>query len=149
MFKIRKLMRFEMSHRLIRSYSIPCQHLHGHSYVMEIILCSKTLNEDGMVIDFGALKEIAEKIVERLDHAVVLHHKDELARVLGDNNVVTVPYNPTAEEMARDFAITLMSDLHTSQIESLSVRLHETVTGWAEFEISKEEFYKMIEDKKG
>lgn len=147
MYRIRKLVRFEASHRLMRSFSEKCQQVHGHSYVMEVIFQGKTLNEDGMLLDFGAMKICLNDIVEMMDHALVLNKQDGLTAIFP--NAVIVPYNPTAEEMAHDFAFHIMSKIcDLDNVDTIFVRLHETNSGWAEFELSREEFYKYVEENK-
>ena len=71
------------SHKLNLSYDSPCQNLHGHNWIITIYCKAKTLNADGMIIDF---KHIKERIHKRLDHQNL-------------NNVLD--FNPTAENIAR------------------------------------------------
>ena len=55
--RITKQFKMEVAHRLTSSYSTRCQSPHGHSYLMEVTLESEHLNEDGMVMDFGEVKD--------------------------------------------------------------------------------------------
>ena len=83
MYRIMK--RFEVSgaHKLALNYESKCQNLHGHNWIITVHCQSKTLNPDGMVIDFKAAKEI---ISQQLDHKYI-------------NDVVD--FNPTAENLAK------------------------------------------------
>ena len=83
MYRISK--RFEISgaHKLTLSYESKCQNLHGHNWIITIHCQSKTLNADGMVIDFKTAKET---ISQQLDHKYI-------------NDVVD--FNPTAENIAK------------------------------------------------
>ena len=46
-----------------------CKFLHGHTYHMEVCVQNRVLQETGMVIDFGKLKEIVnEDIIDNFDH---------------------------------------------------------------------------------
>lgn len=83
MYRISK--RFEISgaHKLALSYESKCQNLHGHNWIITIHCQSKTLNADGMVIDFKTAKET---ISRQLDHKYI-------------NDVVD--FNPTAENLAK------------------------------------------------
>jgi len=136
MFTIRKEFKFEMAHRLMSSYSKSCQRIHGHSYILEVFLESETLNEDGMVLDFGHLKDIADDYINSWDHAIVLCQRDnEYINKVGDG-IKIVSYNPTAEEMARDIYNHIkdkLSNLENNNAVISKVRLHETRTGWAEY----------------
>lgn len=144
MFRIRKLVRFEMAHRLMGCYSTQCKKLHGHSYVMEVIIEASGLNGDGMILDFGMIKDILNNILGVVDHATLVNEKDPICSM--NLGVIAVPYNPTAEEMSKDFCYEIMSKIYTlDHIQKLTVRLHETETGWAEYEMSKNEFLELLE----
>ncbi len=53
---------------LLRHYKGKCERLHGHNWKLDIVLASATLNEDGMVMDFGDAKEIVSRVLEPFDH---------------------------------------------------------------------------------
>ncbi len=48
-----------------------CGRLHGHSYTLHLVLYGETA-DDGMVMDFVDLKKALKKIVDELDHRVLL-----------------------------------------------------------------------------
>lgn len=83
MYRISK--RFEISgaHQLSLSYESKCKNLHGHNWIITVHCQSKTLNADGMVVDF---KSIKETISNQIDHKFI-------------NDVVD--FNPTAENIAK------------------------------------------------
>ena len=142
MFRVRKLFKFEAAHRLTRSYTKCCQTFHGHSYKVEVIVTTCVLNDDGMVIDFGELKKIVDPFIKEWDHSLILHENDSwLDDIPSDCKVIIMPWNPTAENMAKYLAIhiakkkAIKSILHYDGYSSLTVRIHETDTGWAEYTI--------------
>ncbi len=85
-------------------YQGQCAHPHGHNGKIEIQLSAEKLDTRGMVYDFGEVKEIIQKWVDReLDHKMILKKGDPLARALKD---LGEPYyemeeNPTAESLAK------------------------------------------------
>jgi len=83
MYRISK--RFEISgaHKLALNYESKCQNLHGHNWIITVHCQSKTLDSNGMVIDFKTAKET---ISQKLDHKYI-------------NDVVD--FNPTAENIAK------------------------------------------------
>ncbi len=138
MFEIRKKFRVEMAHRLGSSYSKECQRIHGHSYIFEIRISREQLNADGMVVDFKRLNEIVKPVLAQWDHMVVVQASDE-RMVMGDCGVAVVPFNPTAENMARylhEYLVLALGPLFGAPSlapRQLAVRVHETETGWAEY----------------
>ena len=83
MYEVIKKLEISAAHRLSLPYESACTNLHGHHWQVTVYLKSKTLNSEGMIMDF---KHIKEKIQNRLDHKVI-------------NDVVD--FNPTAENIAR------------------------------------------------
>lgn len=83
MYYIRKRLEIAGAHSLRLDYESKCQFLHGHNWIIMIYLCSETLDENGMIMDF---KYIKNKIEDKLDHNYI-------------NDVVGC--NPTAENMAK------------------------------------------------
>jgi len=143
MYTIRKIFRFEMSHQLVTSYTKACHEtLHGHSYVLELFLSSKSLNEDDMVIDFTKVKDLIGDYINTWDHCLVMsskHPKEYLDILVKYNkNVKIVDYNPTAERMSKDIYSVINNILttNTPNINVVKVRLHETTTGYAEYKVT-------------
>ena len=103
MYKVSKEIHFCYGHRLL-DYDGKCAHPHGHNGKIEIELAAQTLDERGMVYDFGDIKNIIQKWVdEELDHRMILKKRDPLVEVLKKLNE---PYfemqeNPTAENLAK------------------------------------------------
>lgn len=139
--RLTKEFSFEAAHAL-GGYDGPCREIHGHSYRLFVTIkgtpsTDPTNPKQGMVMDFGVLKKIVnEEIISRFDHALVLRTTaDEgLRRVLAEqfDNVVTVEYQPTCENMLDDFAHRLMKRLPEG-VTLHSLRLHETASSYAEW----------------
>ena len=143
MTKIRltKEFEFEMAHSLL-NYDGLCQHIHGHSYKLAVTVIAipnwdKNSPKRGMVMDFGDLKRIVNKLITiPLDHALVLN--SETPKEWYTNNsqlfgrIHLVDYQPTCENMVIDFAEKIKSELPNG-IELFSVKLHETATSFAEW----------------
>ena len=133
---IRKLFKAEVAHRLVSSYSKKCQSIHGHSYLFEVYLEDYKLNCDEMVLDFGELKDKINGFMDAWDHSLVISSNDpyvaELTEILekGKMRYIVVPYNPTAEMMA----VHIYRYLRSLSLPISKVRVHETATGWAEFD---------------
>ena len=127
MFTIRKQFKFEAAHVLDSSFSKCCQQIHGHSYRVELFFRSKVLNADGMVVDFGFVKQAIEALIRQLDHRLII---TENQLNFAAYNPLIFPCNPTAENMAQHFFQILQEPLPAL----FKVRVHETDTGYAEYE---------------
>lgn len=131
MFTIRKKFKFEMSHRLVSCYSEGCKNIHGHSYILEVFFTSNTLNKDGMVLDFGEIKNNIIDYINSWDHALILYKNDNWSSYMQNSDLKykLLDYNPTAENMCRE----MYNYIKHIYPQLSKVRLHETTTGWAEY----------------
>jgi len=81
-----------------------CGHLHGHNYRVTFH-CSGDLDAIGRVIDFSVIKSrLCMWLEDEWDHRTLLWSQDPyinpVAGVLrNDPSVVSVPFNPTAENI--------------------------------------------------
>jgi 6-pyruvoyltetrahydropterin/6-carboxytetrahydropterin synthase len=60
--------KFAAAHQL-RGYKGKCENLHGHTWKVQVFVCTNKLNDIALAMDFTDLKRIANEIVEPLDHA--------------------------------------------------------------------------------
>lgn len=125
-----------MGHALL-NYDGKCAHIHGHSYCLEITLMgrpdeNKESTKHGMVMDFKDLKRIVkEQIILRLDHGLLLNEEDPRAVLLKDEqNLITVPYQPTCENILLDI-ISKLQPFLPNEIQLSSAILQETTSSKA------------------
>lgn len=104
---IMKRIRFSAGHRLF-GHGGKCEFFHGHNYVAEFYVRSMEdeIDDVGRVIDFRDLKNrLKTWIDDNWDHAFLINEVDDNAiaaiRVSQPNKYYTLPYNPTAENIAR------------------------------------------------
>jgi 6-pyruvoyltetrahydropterin/6-carboxytetrahydropterin synthase len=135
---------FDAGHR-IPSHKSQCRNLHGHRYAIEITLSGDIirqdgLSENGMVMDFSDVKEIARRtVVDIWDHAFLVYKEDavilDFLNTLPDHKTVVMDSVPTAENMAAQAFRILRSEYHDSYGNHLKlerVRLYETPNSWAD-----------------
>lgn len=115
MFIISKEYHFSASH-IIEGLpeDHPCSRLHGHNYVVELVLAAEKLNSVGFVVDFGDLKPFKKIIDDELDHR---HLNDVLD-------------GPTTSE---HIALYLYNRVKDMWPQIRSVRVSETPKVWAEY----------------
>jgi 6-pyruvoyltetrahydropterin/6-carboxytetrahydropterin synthase len=141
---ITRRLEFDAGHRLPNHQS-QCRNIHGHRYALEITLTSEVIHEegaadDGMVMDFGDIKRIAnEKLVDIWDHAFLVYRGDKvmvdfLAAISGHKTVV-LDVVPTAENLAQ-VAFRILEhayrDRFGHELTLSQVRLYETPNCWAD-----------------
>ncbi len=140
--RVTKEFKFETAHALM-GYDGLCKHIHGHSYVLLVTVLGEPIQDPdspklGMVVDFGDLKKIVRKeIVDKMDHCLILNEKGSKAQALLNSDemferVVTVPYQPTSENMLIDFVERLKNKL-PKNLALKHMLLRETITSYAEW----------------
>jgi 6-pyruvoyltetrahydropterin/6-carboxytetrahydropterin synthase len=139
MYKIRKQYKIEYAHQLTSAHSKVCtETIHGHSATIELFFTDDCLDEDGMVIDFGKVDSIVNDYIYKWDHALIMssYADPHYLEILELNNVKlrVIPYNPTAENMAKHMYIHICDLLAKHEVPNISsIRFHETDSGWAEY----------------
>lgn len=140
MYKVTKKFSFEAAHRLnALPEGHPCRNTHGHSYEVELTVCSNKLNDKGFVIDFSELNEVKKRIQDDWDHAIILSQDDpnlkNFAAIGG--KIFILPYNnPSAEHMCErivDIAKEILYKNYPTKEFKVSVKLYETSNNCAEY----------------
>lgn len=115
MYTISKQFSFSASHRLHGlAPDHPCSRLHGHNYVIEVVLASPTLNQASFVVDYNDLSPLRQMIDEELDHR---HLNDVFSFQTSAENIAHYLYRWAKERWP----------------EVISVRVSETTKTWAEY----------------
>jgi 6-pyruvoyl-tetrahydropterin synthase len=83
MFRVRKSIDIDFAHH-VRGHLGPCINLHGHTWKFEVEVEARELDEQGFVIDFGALKRgVLTPCHALLDHALAIG-RDTFAEIEGE-----------------------------------------------------------------
>ena len=143
-YSVTKRFKFEAAHQL-PNHDGQCRMLHGHSYVVEVIVAGTPLGEEGdpkegMVLDFSMLSDIVDPIIKEMDHKF-LSAGDELCRPNLGSMVYEVGRRTTAENIAAHLFWRLHADMERKRATSKyfqrasldGVRVYETATSWAEY----------------
>jgi 6-pyruvoyltetrahydropterin/6-carboxytetrahydropterin synthase len=67
MFELKVVTRFAAAHQLTM-VGDKCENLHGHNWKIEVCVGGDTLNEAGVLVDFGIIKGHVREIMGRVDH---------------------------------------------------------------------------------
>lgn len=127
---------FDAGHRVL-GHGGKCRHLHGHRYAVEITVQAERVDNLGMVIDFGQIKErVGAWIDENLDHRLILNPDDPQALHMQATEEIP-PYlmpqgeNPTAENLAK--LIFGVSERMLPTFHIVGVRVWETPNCFADY----------------
>lgn len=113
-----------MGHRL-PSYKGICSSPHGHNVQVDVVVRVP----EGKFIDFKVIDKALAKILDGMDHAMVLYEKDPLLSVLRDGmplpfRTYALPVEPTTEAIAGHVLDLMKKALYDQHIVSCTV--HET-----------------------
>lgn len=126
-----------------------CRFPHGHTRTVEVVVAGDALNENGMLLDFKALKRAVQNHIERYDHAMAVNSKDSHLPALKeaypeDALVVFDDEEPTTEAMAKEIFEHVAGVLRSGwqegpyriapgEVRIERVRVWETPHTWAEY----------------
>ena len=91
--------RFDAAHSLPGvSENHKCRRLHGHSYRVDVHVAGRVDPDTGMAMDFGAIRDVVEPILNELDHRLLNEipglansTSENLARYLWDRIAPSMP----------------------------------------------------------
>lgn len=122
MFEVMIERNFSSAHQL-RGYKGKCENLHGHNYKIEIYARGRELDNIGLLVDFGELKEAADEVVQYLDH-----------RNINELPPFDVELNPSAENLARYILERVSARVGDERVQIYKVRCFETPTSVATYQ---------------
>jgi len=132
---------FDSAHFLY-GYEGKCANIHGHRWKIEVEVQSENLVKggqlDGMIIDFGDLKNDVKAMADSYDHALIIQEgtmRDATLNCIKEDgfNVIIVDFRPTAENFAA-FFFKLMKD---KGYNVKRTTVYETPTNSASYEESE------------
>lgn len=122
MYRIARRFTFEAAHSLPVPEEHKCSRVHGHSYVVEIVVCGDVLDATGFVVDFAGLDPLGAHLTEAFDHRYL-------------NDVVPVPSSEHLARLLYDWSVTQL-DLPDRVVVEM-VRVSETRQSWAEYGVGR------------
>ena len=96
----------ESAHRFYAATSSPkCRNIHGHSWQITLTLSAPRLDEQGMVIEFGQIKQVWRHWLDTdVDHGIMLHSGDPMIAAIQsvdpEARIFSLPQDPTTENIA-------------------------------------------------
>jgi len=121
MFELKIVTHFSAAHQL-KMVAEKCENLHGHNWKIEVYVAGKSLNNAGVLMDFGEIKKHVSEIMKRLDHKFL----NELD-YFNDNNP------PSSENIARHVATFLQAMIKAPEIHVSRVTAWESENACATY----------------
>lgn len=134
---IMRRIKFCCGHRLFK-HGGKCEHFHGHNYVADFFVTGDEVDSVGRVVDFAELKTRFKGWIDaHWDHSFLISQADSNAekalRMVEPMRYFVLPYNPTAENMARYLLEVVAPDvLLGTGARATAVRIWETEDSYAE-----------------
>lgn len=152
-YRICKRFEVENAHMLMK-HPEKCRYPHGHSRTVEVVLSAESLDDNGMVCDFKAIKQAVGEFIDSFDHAICMNAKDPLLPAMqsapGARVIVYEETDPTTEVMAKHIFEHVKKAIATETaypdadrraayrirkaVKLEKVRVTETSSSWAEYE---------------
>jgi len=124
MYELKVVTDFAAAHQL-KMVAEKCENLHGHNWKIEVCVAGENLNNAGVLIDFGELKQYISEIIARLDHKFL----NELDYFHDDNP-------PSSENIARYIADALQSMINNSDVKVIRVTSWESENACATYNVT-------------
>lgn len=131
---------FAAGHRLV-GHEGKCANLHGHNYLAEFYITGNEVDDLGRVVDFSDIKRLFKGwIDDHWDHGFILWEQDTEAitaiKQVQPHKIYQLPYNPTAENLARyllsEIGPQLISTIRGYDLVLSKVIVWETENSFAE-----------------
>jgi 6-pyruvoyltetrahydropterin/6-carboxytetrahydropterin synthase len=92
---------FSAGHHL-RDYPGNCERPHGHNWKVEVTVKAESLDNLGMGIDFRAVKEAVNKVLDTLDHHDLNEHVDFQSVNPSSENIAVYIFNNLQKDLTAD-----------------------------------------------
>lgn len=134
---ISKTIEIDMGHR-VPNHKSKCRNIHGHRWKIEVGVDDKVISEsgrpdEGMVIDFGDVKELMMKAFdEPFDHGFMMYKDDPFVEIFEElrgehsQKIIFTDFIPTSENLAAYFFELISPMLQGRGIALEHVKIWET-----------------------
>jgi 6-pyruvoyltetrahydropterin/6-carboxytetrahydropterin synthase len=97
--------------------------MHGHNYFIEVFIGSETLDEQGMVMDFGDIKKIIDELLGSFDHK----HLGVVPEGWTGNSehIIPLPFMATTAENLAKYWGSLIQE-KVKPLKLVKIDVHET-----------------------
>jgi len=127
MFELKVVTHFAAAHQL-KMVAKKCENLHGHNWKIEVYVAGKSLNDAGVLIDFGELKQHLSEIIDGLDH-----------KFLNEIDYFRDRFPPSSENVARYIAEALQAKFQDPAVKVARVTAWESENACATYILDNSE----------
>ena len=98
LFEVKVISSFAAAHNL-KDFRGKCENLHGHNWKVEVVLRGKSLEANGILIDFSEVKAATREALEEVDHKYLNELKPFDVLNPSAENIARHIYEQTAKQM--------------------------------------------------
>ncbi|MEW6669494.1 MAG: 6-carboxytetrahydropterin synthase QueD [Thermodesulfobacteriota bacterium] len=120
MFELKVISHLAAAHQL-KDLGGPCERLHGHNWKIEVCVRGENLEQNGLLIDFKALKQAADQVLQEMDHRFLNELQPFQDR------------SPSSENIAQHVFRSLARRLNGDRVKVWSVTAWESETACATY----------------
>ena len=121
MFELKIVTHFSAAHQL-KMVAEKCENLHGHNWKIEVCVAGKSLDNAGVLMDFGEIKKHVSGIMKGLDH-----------KFLNELDFFDDDTPPSSENIARHVATSLQTMIKASGVRVARVTAWESENACATY----------------
>ncbi|MEM9439341.1 MAG: 6-carboxytetrahydropterin synthase [Pseudomonadota bacterium] len=110
----------------------PAQKLHGATFIVDLELSRRTLDENGIVCDIGLLSELLASVLKPLNY----QNLDELQQFEGMNTTTEVLAEHITKQVAAQIHDGALGAEAKAAMDGIKVTLGESHVAWASYEMS-------------
>ncbi len=117
MFRLKVKNHFSSAH-FLRNYGGACENLHGHNWLVELIVEGEKLNDTDLLIDFKILKNILENILKELDHKLINDHPHFINVNPSSERLAEFIFKKAQQKLKEDYPEVRVKEVRVYETES-------------------------------
>ncbi|MDZ7852126.1 MAG: 6-carboxytetrahydropterin synthase [Halomonas sp.] len=129
MYRLNVRDHFMIAHSFRGDIFGPAQRMHGATYVVDVTLQRRELDEDGLVVDIGMAGEALKTVLAEFN----FQNLDDVEEFQGRNTTTEFMARVIFERLATAIQLGHLGEAALG-LDSLCVTLHESHVAWASYE---------------
>lgn len=116
MYRITVSAGFSAAHHL-REYKGKCENQHGHNWHVTATVCGESLGTEGMLIDFGELRQMLREVCGELDHRDINTHPHFALHNPSAENIATWIFSELERKLSASGCAALLDNVTVEETD--------------------------------